>query len=89
MSTGKENEKRKATVLKTVSGKQPLQDVTSVILNQPPEELQPSDVDAVLDPPAPSQSLMRSLCPEDTYKSPPSSPGYLDDGLGHSRRKTE
>ena len=76
-STGKENQK-KATVLKMVSGKQPLHDSTSAILNRPPVEPEPSqstseaaiDEDAVLDPLA---------CDEDTDKSPPSSPGYLDD----------
>ena len=77
-STGKENQK-KATVFKMVSGNgQPLHDSTSAILNRPPVEPELSqstleaamDEDAVLDPLA---------CDEDTDKSPPSSPGYLDD----------
>ena len=77
MSTGKENQNKKATVLKMVSGKQPLHDSTSAILNRPPVEPEPSqstseaaihvDEDAVLDPLA---------CADN---SPPSSPGYLDD----------
>ena len=91
MSTGKENEKKKAAVLKIVSGKQPLHDSTSAILNRPPVEPEPSqstleatiDEDAVPDPPATrtdkNQSPLRLLCREDTDKSPPSSPGYLDD----------
>ena len=91
VSTGKENQKKKATVLKMVSGKQPLHDSTSAILNRPPVEPKPSqstseaaiDEDAVLDPLA---------CADN---SPPSSPGYLDDllreviGLGDSRRETK
>ena len=91
MSNGKENEKKKATVLKIVLGKQPLHDSTSVILNLPPVEPESSqstleaaiDEDAVLDSPATrtdqNESPLRLLCCEDTYKSPPSSPGYLDD----------
>ena len=91
MSNGKENEKKKATVLKIVSGKQPLHDSTSAILNRPPVEPEPCqstleaaiDEDAVLDPPAArtdqNESPLRSFCCEDTDKSPPSSPGYLDD----------
>ena len=65
-------------MLKMVSGKQPLHDSTSAILNRPPVEPEPSqstseaaiDEDVALDPLA---------CDEDTDKSPPSSPGYLDD----------
>ena len=65
-------------MLKMVSGKQPLHDSTSAIFNQPPAEPEPSqstseapiDKDTVSDPLA---------CDEDTGKSPPSSPGYLDD----------
>jgi len=84
----KENEKREATMLKIVSCNS-----TSAILNQPPEEPKPSqttveaaiDIDAVLDLPVPrtdeNASPPRSLCCEDTHKSPPSSPGYLDNLL--------
>ena len=67
---------------KTVSSKKLVRNSTSAILKQTPEELEPSqstieatiDIDALLDP-------QRSLCTEDIHKSPPSSPGYLDDLL--------
>ena len=89
VSTGKENIKKKATVLKIVLGKQPLHDSTSTILNQAPVEPEPfqstleaaTDKDAVPDPLAAitvEKSPLRSLC-RDTNKSPPSTPGYLDD----------
>ena len=94
VSTSKENLKKKATVLKIVSGKQPLHDSTSAILNRPQAEPEPepsqstleaaTEEDTVPDPLAATcitveESPLRSLCGEDTDKSPPSTPGYLDD----------
>ena len=77
MSTGKENQKKKATVLKRVSGKQPLHDSTTAILNRPLVEPEPSQStsEATID----EVAVPDPLACEDTEKSPPSSPGYLDD----------
>ena len=66
---------KKATVLKIVSGKQPLHDSTSAILNRPPVEPEPSqstlevatEEDNVPDPLAAitvEESPLRSLCGE-------------------------
>ena len=83
----------KATVLKRVSGKQPLHDATSAILNRQSVESEPSQSssEATID----EGVVPDPLACEDTDKSPPSSPGYLDDllekltGLGDSRRETK
>ena len=63
---------KKATVLKIVSGKQPLHHSTSAILNRPPVEPEPSqstlevatEEDNVPDPLAVEESPLRSLCGE-------------------------
>ena len=69
----------KGYCVEKVSGKQPLHDSTSAILNQQPEESEPSQStsEATID----EGTVLDPLACEYIDKSPPSSPGYLDDLL--------